>query len=75
MDATRSVPEYVYRMLTEVIDAGATTVNIPDTVGYAIPEEFGAVHPRHQGERAEHRQGASSPCTATTTWAWPSPTA
>ncbi len=41
MDATRSVPEYVYRMLTEVIEAGATTVNIPDTVGYAIPEEFG----------------------------------
>jgi 2-isopropylmalate synthase len=41
MDATRSVPEYVYRMLKEVIDAGATTVNIPDTVGYAIPEEFG----------------------------------
>src|SRR3990170_921179 len=41
MDATRSAPEYVYRMLTEVIEAGATTVNIPDTVGYAIPEEFG----------------------------------
>ena len=40
MDATRSESEYVYRMLTEVIDAGATTVNIPDTVGYAIPEEF-----------------------------------
>ncbi len=40
MDATRSVPEYVYRMLTDVIDAGATTVNIPDTVGYAIPDEF-----------------------------------
>jgi 2-isopropylmalate synthase len=40
MDATRSEPEYVYRMLTECIDAGATTVNIPDTVGYAIPEEF-----------------------------------
>jgi 2-isopropylmalate synthase len=40
MDATRSVPEYVYRMLTEVIDAGATTINIPDTVGYAIPSEF-----------------------------------
>ncbi|MBI1886486.1 MAG: 2-isopropylmalate synthase [Chloroflexi bacterium] len=41
MDATRSEPEYVYRMLTECIEAGATTVNIPDTVGYAIPEEFG----------------------------------
>lgn len=40
MDATRSVPEYVYRMLNEVIDAGATTINIPDTVGYAIPSEF-----------------------------------
>ncbi|MEO8458279.1 MAG: 2-isopropylmalate synthase [Chloroflexota bacterium] len=41
MDATRSNAEYLYRMLTECIDAGATTVNIPDTVGYAIPEEFG----------------------------------
>jgi 2-isopropylmalate synthase len=40
MDATRSNREYVYRMLTECIDAGATTVNIPDTVGYAIPSEF-----------------------------------
>ena len=40
MDATRSEPDYVFRMLTECIEAGATTVNIPDTVGYAIPEEF-----------------------------------
>jgi len=40
MDATRSDREYVYTMLQECIDAGATTVNIPDTVGYAIPEEF-----------------------------------
>ncbi len=40
MDSTRSEPDYVYRMLTEVIEAGATTVNIPDTVGYAVPEEF-----------------------------------
>jgi 2-isopropylmalate synthase len=43
MDATRSEPEYVIRMLEEVIDAGATTINIPDTVGYAIPEEFEAL--------------------------------
>ena len=42
MDATRSNVDYVYRMLTECIDAGATTVNIPDTVGYTIPEEFAA---------------------------------
>ncbi len=40
MDATRTVPEYLYRMLEEVINAGATTVNIADTVGYAIPSDF-----------------------------------
>ncbi len=43
MDATRSEPAYVFRMLTECIEAGATTVNIPDTVGYTIPEEFAAL--------------------------------
>jgi 2-isopropylmalate synthase len=42
MDATRSEWEYVYRMLEDVIDAGASTVNIPDTVGYTTPEEFSA---------------------------------
>jgi 2-isopropylmalate synthase len=40
MDASRSDPEYVYQMLEQVIEAGATTVNIPDTVGYSTPEEF-----------------------------------
>jgi 2-isopropylmalate synthase len=40
MDATRSEREYVYKMLEDVIEAGATTVNIPDTVGYTTPEEF-----------------------------------
>src|SRR5439155_18036732 len=32
--------EYVYNMLEQCIAAGATTVNIPDTVGYTVPEEF-----------------------------------
>ncbi|MBI4304255.1 MAG: 2-isopropylmalate synthase [Chloroflexi bacterium] len=41
MDASRTEPEYIYQILKATIDAGATTVNIPDTVGYAIPEEFG----------------------------------
>jgi 2-isopropylmalate synthase len=41
MDASRTEPSYLYKILEAVIDAGATTVNIPDTVGYAIPEEFG----------------------------------
>ena len=43
MDATRSEPEYLYEVLEAVINAGATTVNIPDTVGYATPEDFGAL--------------------------------
>ncbi len=41
MDASRAEPEYIYQILQAVIDAGATTVNIPDTVGYAMPAEFG----------------------------------
>ncbi len=42
-DATRAREEYLYRLLEAVIKAGATTLNIPDTVGYAVPEEFGAL--------------------------------
>ncbi len=43
MDASRTEPEYIYQILEAVIDAGATMVNIPDTVGYAIPAEFGSL--------------------------------
>jgi 2-isopropylmalate synthase len=43
MDATRSDIGYLYAMLEDVIEAGATTVNIPDTVGYTTPEEFSAM--------------------------------
>ncbi len=42
-DAGRSDPEFLYQVLDEAIRAGATTLNIPDTVGYTIPEEFGAL--------------------------------
>jgi len=41
MDATRSDPEYLLQVCEAVVAAGATTVNIPDTVGYAVPTEFG----------------------------------
>jgi 2-isopropylmalate synthase len=41
MDAARSDADYLYEVLEAVIDAGATTVNIPDTVGYLTPSEFG----------------------------------
>ena len=40
-DAGRSEPEFLYRILEAVIDAGATTLNIPDTVGYNLPHQFG----------------------------------
>ena len=42
MDASRSDPEFVCQLVEAAIEEGATTVNIPDTVGYAIPEEFEA---------------------------------
>ncbi|MBN4073902.1 2-isopropylmalate synthase [bacterium AH-315-E07] len=40
-DAGRSEFEFLCRVLEAVIDAGATTVNIPDTVGYSVPHQFG----------------------------------
>ena len=42
-DAGRADPEYLYRVLEAVIDAGATVVNIPDTTGYTTPQEWGAL--------------------------------
>ncbi len=40
-DATRSDPDYLARVIEAAIDAGATIVNIPDTVGYTTPTEYG----------------------------------
>lgn len=42
-DATRSDKDFLVRIINEVIKAGATTINIPDTVGYATPIEYGAL--------------------------------
>jgi 2-isopropylmalate synthase len=42
-DAVRSETDFLVRILEAVIDAGANTINIPDTVGYAVPEQFGAL--------------------------------
>ena len=42
-DAGRSDPKFLYEILQATIEAGATTVNIPDTVGYTVPGEFGAL--------------------------------
>lgn len=42
-DAGRSDPEFLYQVLDVAIRAGATTLNIPDTVGYTLPDEFGSL--------------------------------
>ncbi|MCB1986180.1 MAG: 2-isopropylmalate synthase [Burkholderiales bacterium] len=42
-DAGRSEIDFLCRILEKVIDAGATTLNIPDTVGYTMPEQFGSL--------------------------------
>jgi len=42
-DAGRSEVDFLCRILERVIKAGATTINIPDTVGYTIPEQFGGL--------------------------------
>ncbi len=42
-DAGRSEEDFLCRILEAVIDAGATTLNIPDTVGYSVPAQFGAM--------------------------------
>jgi 2-isopropylmalate synthase len=43
MDATRTPIEYLVRTVDAAIKAGATTINLPDTVGYAVPEEYAAM--------------------------------
>lgn len=41
-DGSRTSPDFLYKVVESVIDAGADIVNIPDTVGYATPNEYGA---------------------------------
>jgi 2-isopropylmalate synthase len=43
MDATRSDIDFLSAVMEAAVQSGATTINIPDTVGYAIPSEFGAL--------------------------------
>ena len=42
-DASRAEPDFLCEMVAAAIDAGATTINVPDTVGYSVPDEFGAL--------------------------------
>ena len=43
MDAARTEPQYLLDVIEATIEAGATTINIPDTVGYAVPGQFGRI--------------------------------
>ncbi|MFN3242483.1 MAG: 2-isopropylmalate synthase [Planctomycetota bacterium] len=42
-DASRTEPEFLVKVVQVAIDAGATTINLPDTVGYSMPAEYGAM--------------------------------
>ena len=74
-DAARTEIDFLCEVVEAAIEAGATTVNIPDTVGYATPTQYAGVIRTLARARAATSTGRSSASTATTTWAWPSPTA
>ena len=52
-DASRTEPEFLVEVVEAVIEAGASTINIPDTVGYAVPNEF-AEHIKFLRERVKN---------------------
>jgi 2-isopropylmalate synthase len=56
-DGARTEPGYLEKVSRAVVDAGAGTVNIPDTVGYSIHEEYGALIGRIARSLGEHRDG------------------
>ena len=55
-DASRTELAYLADVVTAAIEAGATTVNIPDTVGYTVPAEFDKTFPLSQRQRFRHRK-------------------
>ena len=73
-DASRTEHEFLAEVVQAVVDAGATTVNIPDTVGYTTPQEFHETF-AYLRRTCRHRVASRSRCIATTTSAWRSRTA
>ena len=73
-DATRTERDFLGRCVEAAIKAGATTINMPDTVGYTYPGRIRRACSRPDRERVPGADRWSSRPTATTTWAWPSPT-
>jgi 2-isopropylmalate synthase len=72
MDATRSDREFLWSIIERCIDAGATTINVPDSVGYAMPDEVGSlfesilerVPNAHKARFSFHGQNDLGLCTA-----------
>lgn len=63
MDASRSSEEFLYRVVEAAIEEGATIINIPDTMGYALPEEFGPLFSRiRQNVRGGDKVAYSAHC-------------
>ncbi|RKP53250.1 2-isopropylmalate synthase [Cohnella endophytica] len=63
MDASRSSEEFLFRVVEAAIEEGATIINIPDTMGYALPEEFGPLFTRvRQGVRGGDKVVYSTHC-------------
>lgn len=62
-DATRTRPEFLFRVLEKVIEAGADVININDTVGYSIPSEYGQLIKRVRNEVPNiHKSMISTHC-------------
>ena len=74
MDATRSDTGFLHQIIERCIDAGATTINVPDSVGYAIPEELAQIFQGilknvpnlHKARLSFHGQNDLGLCTANT---------
>lgn len=63
MDASRSSEEFLFQVIETAIEEGATIINIPDTMGYALPEEFGPLFARvRQGVRGGDKVIYSAHC-------------
>ena len=72
-DGSRSDWDYLCRVFEAAIEAGATTINLPDTVGYAVPDEF-AKMVQYISKHTPNIDRPFSAFTAMTTWVWPRPT-
>ena len=56
-DASRTELEFLAEVIERVIEAGATTINIPDTMGYTVPDEFSELFRYLRSQCARHRPG------------------